>query len=1496
MHENEVALASISKLSPPSLIDSRYNKLPSANDSPEELELEIGEFEEFDQDEFNETFKSNVECLKQEESTKEILNYQDVECDFNSNLSNLSNLSNEQRQGDLIHQDVTTNGQAIVADSNPSVILTSQNTDEEMIDDNFLENIHQKERQSSLNSIDVVMKNDDEDLSSSTPDDHLNLEQFRDFLRYDVIDYLKTKNISKLFQWQFDCIHSGDVLNGQNLVFCAPTSAGKSIIPDILLLKRVLACSKKALIVLPYISLANEKVNLLEKMLKYTNLNVGGFMGNSLPSGSFPAVDIAVATIEKANNIINRLIQEDKLNEIGIVIVDELHEIGVSERGNILEQLLIKIKYSNLIGKCNIQIVGMSATLPNLDEIARWLNAQPFRTDYRPIPLTEMININEEIRNVQTNEIIKNLSDIDIKIREDASPPTNNSKIEQRPAKEQPPIHACLTLALETILSSNGVLVFCSSKLECEKQAEKLSSKLNDLYRYKDGPENVVNGRDKLKVIIDGLRLNIEEIKAQLSKCSAKLDPSLEQTIKFGVAYHHSGLTLDERDIIEQAFKAGTLKALFATPTLSSGVNLPARRVIINGVRIGIGDMDPLMYMQMKGRAGRKGFDTHGESVLLAGKTKFDIDKALKLIKTKLGPIKSKAIQLIDNKVIVNDSFKRLTLESIANGLLQTREEIKNYLNSTLFAYQTRKFTDNEIETVLIELIPKTNPLIHQQLNDNNVTHFTASKLGEGILASSLSPEEGLKLFNELKLAMNGIALNCDLHLLYHVIPNKNMEEKQIKWSYFFEKLIPRLEKNSYEENVAFNLIKINRKYIQDQTYVNKISDKSLNRIKHNKFYYTLALQDIIKEKPLAEVSQTYSINKGELQNLQQRASSYCGMVCVFCKKLGWESLAALIKFFQDRLHFGIQHELIELMNISCLNGQMARLLYDAGYKDVKSIAHSNQFELENVFLKNVPVGETLKQFYVSNKCQGLNEKEISELVIKEARLHMEELIGMPLQWDFNESISIKSANTTPSKESSRDSSSFYKKRTRVKVKYCKDNLDQVSRNNQTTFRANNYSINYENDSKSAASNSNFNIDYQIAHSPLSSANSSAHSPIPVLSSTSNKEFQYNNKKRKLVNDKAKIVNSTAINISYPSDKSVIFSLNQQSSIEGSDLVIPDTQASFKTDRFELNHPDRQQAQNSSNSFSQPENSNSSSQNSNNNDFYNESDYQNISPSLNSGCLTDLESDQLCSSPEIDYNNQKFNLEVLSQSSSNQMNETDRSLNEENLFPTDDDEDQSTVKSIPSSNSISCCTGDSKANSTVRKLVKKYFYKSFYDEQIDKRCFEKLDQQAASLLNLIKSNNFKPEVRTVNGLDGINSFLDKFEDCDLFLIEFDVKRKIITEKDFLDSFKREHKDPKVKPDLLFETNQIGIMFDKNKVYVIQKNETVLLMKSEMIRRDFKFKKNQVLCVCFDGKFYYKMFKLCFKMSDENLNKIFWHDAKVGHWMLDCGKLTYDINT
>jgi replicative superfamily II helicase len=137
------------------------------------------------------------------------------------------------------------------------------------------------------------------------------------------------------------------------------------------------------------------------------------------------------------------------------------------------------------------------------------------------------------------------------------------------------------------------------------------------------------------------------------------INKQVKDFIAVGVAYHHSGLSMEERELTEHMFKQGFVKVLFCTSTLAAGVNLPAKRVIITSTKVGQGeDLPTSSYKQMIGRAGRLGFDTEADSILIAP----DRNTGLRITTQKLDRIES---QLSQKK----RGLSRILLEAIGIGL-----------------------------------------------------------------------------------------------------------------------------------------------------------------------------------------------------------------------------------------------------------------------------------------------------------------------------------------------------------------------------------------------------------------------------------------------------------------------------------------------------------------------------------------------------------------------------------------------------------------------------------------------------------------------------------------------------------------------------------------------------------------------------------------------------------------------------------------------------------
>ncbi|KAL8809130.1 MAG: hypothetical protein Q9200_003695 [Gallowayella weberi] len=229
--------------------------------------------------------------------------------------------------------------------------------------------------------------------------------------RYGLPDSL-VKNFASLgikyiYPWQSSCLLGRGLLTGEkNFVYTAPTGGGKSLVADVLMLKRVLESPHtKAMLVLPYVALVQEKVNWLRR-----------------------AVD-GVDKIFDANMLVNTAIEQCTIDDLGIVILDELHMIDDDHRGYLMEILATKI----LSLERSVQIVGMSATLPNTQLLAEWLDAKYYESKFKPVAMDEYLVLN-----------------------------------------------AVVALAVETASEGYGALVFCGSRQACQKTALLVSQAMPD--------------------------------------------------------------------------------------------------------------------------------------------------------------------------------------------------------------------------------------------------------------------------------------------------------------------------------------------------------------------------------------------------------------------------------------------------------------------------------------------------------------------------------------------------------------------------------------------------------------------------------------------------------------------------------------------------------------------------------------------------------------------------------------------------------------------------------------------------------------------------------------------------------------------------------------------------------------------------------------------------------------------------------------------------------
>ncbi len=730
----------------------------------------------------------------------------------------------------------------------------------------------------------------------------------------------KFQSRGSLFQWQQEVLNLEGVLNGnRNLIYAGPTSSGKTLVSEILIARRT-AEGKKVIVVFPFVAIAREKYFAFREIFQNTKIRIGLFAGGNHPTGGIEKNDILVCTIEKANSIVNYLKMTKIFDSLGAIFLDEIHLLGESGRGFILELLCTKAMTWG-----NIQIVGMSATIPNLSQIAGWLKAIEFQTDFRPIPLEINLCFKNQLWEV-SGARLKRLTSVEIPIDIGKDPP------------KDPEQYAILSLLLQTIIQGHQAMVFCPTKDWCEKMVKTLVEQT----------AHIPNRSDVFQSKI------FEEFREVLIEARIWPDTSMYLNVKQGICFHHAGLTTDERSVVEEGFRAGVVRILMATTTLSAGVNLPARLVV---VRSPYGFKKELIkarvFQQMCGRAGRKGIDDAGHAVLMCPNVPSAQKDARQLISNKAEMILSQ---------LDRTQIQRAILEQIAttDKLTVTVEEIEEFISSTLYHHQLEDLSgrDQLIEDTFGWLKENEFIIIKEESN------IEITKLGEAAVGAGMPPVTALSVFDDLSSASRSLNLTTDLHLVYLCTP---IQETNLNFSTvasMFDILEPAALDVANKCQVDVKLVKKIARHGMPRK-MDKLGNRKLQII--SRFYRALGIFDLINEIPIEIVSSKYQVPRGTLQSLQISASQYAGMITIFCEKLGWAHLRNLLATFQNQIEAGVHRELLDLVRCPFISARRARQFYKLGYKRLKNIVKADISEIVEAF-------KQMESFISSKPQTGENE------------------------------------------------------------------------------------------------------------------------------------------------------------------------------------------------------------------------------------------------------------------------------------------------------------------------------------------------------------------------------------------------------------------------------------------------------------------------------------------------------------------------------------------
>ncbi|KAK7272679.1 hypothetical protein RJT34_29429 [Clitoria ternatea] len=427
-----------------------------------------------------------------------------------------------------------------------------------------------------------------------------------------------------------------------NLLLCAPTGAGKTNVAVLTILQEIARhrnpedgsidhSAYKIVYVAPMKALVAEVVGNLSNRLQDYDVKVRELSGDqSLTRQQIEETQIIVTTPEKWDIITRKSGDRTYTQLVKLLIIDEIHLLH-DNRGPVLESIVARTVRQIETTKDYIRLVGLSATLPNYEDVALFLRVDlkkglfHFDNSYRPVPLSQQyvgITVKKPLQRFQL------MNDI------------------------------CYEKVM-AVAGKHQVLIFVHSRKETAKTARAI--------------RDTALGNDTLGRFLkeDSASREILHTHTDLVKSN-----DLKDLLPYGFAIHHAGMTRTDRQLVEDLFADGHVQVLVSTATLAWGVNLPAHTVIIKGTQIynpekgAWTELSPLDVMQMLGRAGRPQYDSYGEGIIVTGHS--ELQYYLSLMNQQL-PIESQFVSKLADQLNAE----------IVLGTVQNAKEACNWIGYT---------------------------------------------------------------------------------------------------------------------------------------------------------------------------------------------------------------------------------------------------------------------------------------------------------------------------------------------------------------------------------------------------------------------------------------------------------------------------------------------------------------------------------------------------------------------------------------------------------------------------------------------------------------------------------------------------------------------------------------------------------------------------------------------------------------------------------------------
>jgi len=461
---------------------------------------------------------------------------------------------------------------------------------------------------------------------------------------------------------------------------------------------------------------------------------------------------------------------------------------------------------------------------------------------------------------------------------------------------------ATINIVLDTLEKQKQALVFANTKRSAEKAAEDIAKKI------KETSEELQELSNKALKVLSSPTKQCE----RLAFC-----------LKKGIAFHHAGLTYQQRELIEDNFRNGIIKVIASTPTLAYGLDLPAYRVVLKDLRRfgprGLQFIPVLEYLQMAGRAGRPKYDDHGEAIAICTSEAQKDEITTRYVHGEP--------EEIESKLAVEPVLRMYLLSLIAMNFVNKREDILKFFEKTFWAFQFQDMDRLEsiiekILQMLIDwgfLIKQENNSDFQSANEIEDSKYNATQTGKRVAELYIDPLTAHEIVKALEKTKNtavtefsflhlvSSALEMRPYLRVRVKEYEDIQEALLKYQVYILKPEPSIYDPDYDD------------------YLSGIKS-------------ALMLNEWIDEKDEGYLLEKYTVRPGELRVKMERANWLLYCTEELARILKMQSLLKDIRKTKMRLKHGAREELLTLLKLKNIGRVRARKMFNNSIKNIADV------------------------------------------------------------------------------------------------------------------------------------------------------------------------------------------------------------------------------------------------------------------------------------------------------------------------------------------------------------------------------------------------------------------------------------------------------------------------------------------------------------------------------------------------------------------------------